>query len=392
MRTPTRGAVISGIGESEFSRRSDVAFETLQIGAVESALSDANLAASDIDTIFTDSAIMPSLLAPDRLQASMGFSAVETACCVSLGGAGISNAVGLASQRIESGLSAAALIYFGVNWGTSPGGPYLLHGRYQAKAGLEFPVGLFGQPTYFGLLAHRYAADHDIDLRLLRRALGRLAVDERSNAMRNPGAQVTRPLTQEDYESARTIASPLCLYDCCLVSDGAAAIIVTNDDLAWRRGPGPRVRVLGWGRGRSAADEESFFTQNANYPRLDPAAASSRTAFAMAGVTAADLDFAQIYDCFTMAVLLQIEEIGLATRGRGVHTLLEGSAVGESELPINTHGGCLSHAYILGITHITESVKQLRWDAGERQVLGAHLGAVSMAPGHDHTTLVLGRD
>jgi acetyl-CoA acetyltransferase len=392
MRGSSHGAVISGIGESEFSRRSGVPFETLQLGAAQDALRNANLCVSDIDTLFTDCAIMPNLLAPDRLQSQLSLDAADTIACVSLGGAGISNALGLAADRIEMGVSDAALIYFGVDWGTSPGGPYALHSRYRAKAAYEFPVGLFGQPTYFSLLARRYASNHDIDLSLMRRALGQLAVDERANALKNPGAQVSKSLSLEDYHDSRTISSPLCLYDCCLVSDGAAALVVTSDELARRRGAGPRVRVIGWGRGYVAADEENFFTQNASFPRMDPAATSSQRAYAKAGIAAADLDFAQIYDCFTMAVLLQLEEMGFARPGEGIQMLLAGSAVGESDLPINTHGGCLSHAYILGITHITEAVKELRWDGGPRQVLRAEIAAVGMAPGHDHTTVILARD
>ena len=384
-------AIISGIGESTFARRSERPFAELQVGAVEAAIADAGLRPGDIDTILTDGEVMPSLLGIDSLESLVsGLENVQATGMYSLGGTGISYATKVAAERIRSGLSSAVLVYFGVDWGSAPGGPYGFHDRYPMKGIYEEPYGFFGQPTYVAAMTQRYAYEHAVPISELKLALGQLAVDQRANALLNPDAQMKRSLDISEYLSAKPISSPLGLFDCCLITDGAAAFVITANDLGGRTRRPREATIIGEGYGDSRFSEQDFFTQNTHYPRIDPAARSGAAAFHAAGIAPGELDFLEVYDCFTTLSVLQIEELGLCGHGEGWKYVRESTAVGGTgPIALNTHGGSLSHSYLLGITHVTEATRQLRGDAGAGQVPNARLGAVALAPGHDHATIVL---
>lgn len=382
-------AIIAGIGESQFSRRSPLPFAELQIPAIEAAIADAGLGPGDIDTVLTDGEVMPGLLGIDAVEALASLTNVQATGMFSLGGTGLTYATKAAAERIRAGLSDAVLIYFGVDWGSSPGGPYAFHDRYPMKSIFEEPCGFFGQPTYVAAMTARYAFEHHIPLKELKLAMGQLAVDQRANALRNPGAQMKAPLTMDGYLGARPISSPLAKFDCCLITDGAAALVVTRGDHPRRTRRDREALIIGEGYASSRFSEQDFFTQNVEYPRIDPARPAALAAFEAAGIQPADLDFLEVYDCFTTLSILQLEEIGLCAPGEGWKFVREGTAVGSGRLALNTHGGSLSHSYLLGATHLTEAARQLRGEAGDGQVAGARLGAVSLAPGHDHATIVL---
>jgi acetyl-CoA acetyltransferase len=381
--------IIAGIGESQFSRRSPLSFAELQIPAIEAAMADAGLGPGDIDTVLTDGEVMPGLLGIDAVEGLANLTNVQATGMFSLGGTGLTYATKVAAERIRAGLSDAVLIYFGVDWGSSPGGPYAFHDRYPMKGIFEEPYGFFGQPTYVAAMTTRYAFDYGIPLTELKLAMGQLAVDQRANALRNPNAQVKVPLTMDQYLEAKPISSPLAKFDCCLITDGAAAFVITRDDHPRRTRRDHEAVIIGEGYAGSRFSEQDFFTQNTEYPRIDPARPAAQAAFRAAGIKPSDLDFLELYDCFTTLSILQLEELGLCAPGEGWKFVREGTAVGSGRLALNTHGGCLSHAYLLGVTHITEAARQLRGEAGDGQVSGAQLGAVSLAPGHDHATIVL---
>jgi acetyl-CoA acetyltransferase len=382
-------AVIAGIGESAFARRSARPFAELQVGAVEAAILDAGLDPADVDTVFTDGEVMPGLLGIDALEGLAGLTGVQATGMFSLGGTGITYAAKAAAERIEASLSDVALVYFGVDWGSRPGGPYAFHDRYPMKTMFEEPYGFYGQPTYVAAMTHRYAFDHDVPIPELKLSLGQIAVDQRANALRNPDSQLSTPLTMADYLAAKPISSPLAKYDCCLITDGAAAFVIARDDHPRRRRREREAVIVGAGYGSSMYSEEDFFTQNRYYPRIDPAREAGADAFRAAGVRPGDLDFLEVYDCFTTLTVLQLEELGICARGQGWKFVRDGTTTGSGRLALNTHGGSLSHSYLLGVTHMTEAARQLRHEAGDGQVANARLGAVSLAPGHDHATIVL---
>src|SRR5581483_7755310 len=303
-------------------------------------------------------------------------------------GAGVGQAVVAAVEAIESGRADTALVYFGNDFGSKPGAVYGLHGVHALKRDLEFTNGFLGQPVYFALFARKYAAVYGLGVDELRDAFGEIAVRTRANALLNKRALATTPLTREQHREARMIADPLGLYDCSLVSDGAAALVLTTAERA-ADSPHRPVQLVGAGYGQSVLDESSAFTQNPEYPRLPFVKDSADRAFAEAGVLRSDVDVAEIYDCFTISLLLQLEDMGLCEPGSGPGFVRGDAFAPDSALPLNTHGGLLSQAYVMGINHIVEAVHQLRGDAGPAQVADPELALVGLLSAREHSSLIL---
>jgi acetyl-CoA acetyltransferase len=387
---PSRTPVVAGIGESKFSRRAAVPFRILQTKAIERALADAAIAPAQIDAVFTESALMPMLYPLDVVEAAFGLHQVSQRAYFGSVGPGVALSIKAAMEGIRTGTVSAALVYFGVNWGSAQGSAYDFHGKYESKTAVEVPYGFYAQPTYFALMARRYAHDYGMSLDELADVLGRIAVRQRGRAALNDNAQQTKPLTMEGYLSGRMISDPLRLYDCCLLSDGAVALVISSLDRARDSGRRDHAALLGAGYARTGLTEESCLTQGAAYPAMPAARRSAELAFKAAGVTAADVSFAEIYDCFTISVLLQLDQLGLCHPGESRY-LIPSAPDDPHALPVNTHGGLLSQAYILGVNHITEAVRQVRNEAGRGQLRSAEIGVVQLAPSADHATLVLGR-
>jgi acetyl-CoA acetyltransferase len=233
----------------------------------------------------------------------------------------------------------------------------------------ELPLGAIAPAQLYAPMARRHMELYGTTSR----QLGEIAVTIRSHALLNDNAVMKKPITIEDHQSSRMIADPFRLLDCSLESDGAAAVVVSAADRArdLRR---PRVLLAGLAEGHP--DSPSAITQRADMTRLGLAKAAPR-AFAMAGVSPADVDVAEIYDCFTWIVLCQLEDLGLCAKGEG-GAFVEGGALGlGGRLPVNTHGGLLSQAHIAGMNHVVELVRQLRGEAGAAQVAGAEVGLVT---------------
>jgi acetyl-CoA acetyltransferase len=201
--------------------------------------------------------------------------------------------------------------------------------------------------------------------------LAEIAVITRDNARRTPGAQMTAPIAIDDVLNSRWISEPLHLLDCCIISQGAGAVIVTRGDKArdCRQTP---VSILGCGEGHR--NEYMLSMQDVTSTGTVEAAA---TAFAQAGVTPAEIDFAEIYDCFTITVLMDLEDLGFCKKGEGGPYVENGRLALDGDLPVNTHGGLLSYCHIGGIDHVVEAARQLRGSCGERQVPDANLGLVT---------------
>jgi acetyl-CoA acetyltransferase len=216
-----------------------------------------------------------------------------------------------------------------------------------------------------------------------------VAVAMRRHASVNANATMRKPITVQDVLESRWVVKPFHLLDCCLVSDGAGAVVVTSADRA-HDFPKPPVYIWGFGEGHIAGP-----LQSSSLTTLGGRQASEM-AYRMAGVRPKDIDFAQIYDCFTAIVIVTLEDYGFCAKGEGGPWVENGRIQIGGDLPVNTHGGLLSQGHIEGMLHITEAVKQLRGHSvePERQVNDAKLGIVS---GHGaslsaHATLVLGRD
>ena len=377
---------IVGIGQTPPVRRSTKPIRHLAIEAVQLALDDAGIAPADIDGVITDGVIMPHTVPREFIAAQFGMTRSFDGG-VSFGGAGVACAPQLAKLAINAGKAQTVLFYFGVDWGSRVSGPYGFHDMYPAKMAFEKPYGFNAQPSYFALWARRYMHEYgmtDADL-------AAIAIAHRDNAMLNRAAQARTPLSLESYRAARMIADPLRVPDCCLITDGVGAFIMTSVERA-RDLRQPVVKVLGSSFASEPWSGDDIFTQQREIFRVTGAAAACQRALREAGITLADVDFAELYDCFTISVLMQLEDLGFCGRGEAPALVRERGIGVHGGLPINTHGGLLSHSYLLGVEHVIEAVRQLRGAAGAAQVAKADIGLVGGWSIPDYGVLLLGKD
>ena len=242
-------------------------------------------------------------------------------------------------------------------------------------------------PAYYALIAQAHMARYGTRPE----HFAEIAVACRAHAARNPAAQMRDPISVDDVLNSRMIADPLHLLDCSLVSDGGAAIILVSAERA-RDLPQPPVYVLGMGEGHG----HEHISQ-ARDLTTSTARESGQGAYAMAGLRPADMDFAQLYDCFTPTVLVELEDLGFCAKGEGGAFVTDAGIGPGGQLPVNTHGGLLSHCHPGNpgsMFALTESVWQLRGTAGERQVTNARYGLLHAQGGimSSHSTLILGRE
>ena len=221
--------------------------------------------------------------------------------------------------------------------------------------------------------------------------LASVAVTTRAHAALNPAAEKRDLITVRDVLESRLIADPLHLLDCSLVSDGGSAVVVTRADRAADH-PHRPIYLLGAGEGHSHEHISAAHSLTASAARE-----SGERAYAMAGLSPDDVDFAELYDCFTPVVLIELEDLGFCAKGEGGPFVEAGHTALGGRLPTNTHGGLLSHTHPGNpgsMFALTEAVMQLRGDAGERQVEGAEVGLVHAQGGilSSHCTLLLGRE
>ena len=292
----------------------------------------------------------------------------------------------LAAQAIAHGDARHVLNVFPVAWasqrGAMTGGPGEVHASQSLKQNLEVPFGWFPQPVYFATIMRR----HMIEFGTTEEQFGAVAVAARWNANENPDAVMHgKPMDLDDYAAAPMLAAPLRLFDSCLISDGGAAYITTSLERA-RDLPQPPVVVQGVGEGISASGQH--WSQQAAFTST-PQVFSAPPAFAMAGLRPRDVDVLAVYDPFTVVTIMQIEDMGFCPKGDGGRFVEEVSLWFNGEgLPCNTHGGLLSHAYVLGIAHVVELVKQLR-ETAPAQVYDCEVAAYGGYTGMHASTLVL---
>ena len=263
-------------------------------------------------------------------------------------------------------------------------------GLLEAQMGFTLPFGMLNAPVAYALVMrrhmHRYGTTSE--------QMGAVAVTTRAHALRNPRAVMRdRPMTLADHQGSRMIADPFRLYDCCLESDGACAVVITTAERAADARQRP-VRVLAHSQGGAPRYGYGPFVtasmDDAVYASAG-AAEMARRLWASAPIGPSDVDVAQIYDHFTGLVLLALEDFGLCAAGEG-GALAESGALAwpDGRLPMNTHGGSLSEAYMHGLNHVVEGVRQLR-DQSTCQVRDADVCLVTSAAGVPSSALLLGR-
>jgi len=354
---------ISGVGELK-QGRSDLPNTMSLHGALcQRALADAGLDWREIDAVLTVSPRSdPYLIHAAALSEYLDIQPAVT-WTIEAGGAAPAAMLEMSRGLIGAGTCSNVLIVAadmplgGVSRqayvkNLSEAGP--VHPEYEVPYGPSVP-------SLFGLVARSYGNRWGS----LEQGLAAVALQNRAAACRHENAHFREMFDQQDYSSSRYIAAPLKLLDCAPVSDGGAALVVTGR-------PGSRnipVTGLGFSYNHmhlSAASDVCSFNAGEALDR----------ALMQAGAERKDLDLALIYDCFTIAMLVNLEDMGLASRGRAGSDFVDGRFSPEGELPVNTHGGLLSHGHPAragGIGNIVEGVVQLRGDAGARQIAGAKL-------------------
>lgn len=367
-------ACIVGVGESQFCRAPGSGMSDLQLMLVASlrAIADAGLKPTDIDAIMTPVMAVSS----EELAANLGLSDMTWSVKSNIGGAApVASLLG-ALMAVSTGVAKAVLIPAGLN-GYSKMQPKAMSSRADAGSPLPpsvldyyVPAGSTAPPQWYAMMARlhaeRYGASEE--------ALGAVAVAMRRHAQLNDKALMRgKPMSLADYLASPLITTPYRLLDCCLVTDAAGAVVVTAPDhpAAQRHA---KVYISGVAEGHPyPADDIS----NRADPLTIGLTHAAPRAYAMAGMGPEDANFAQIYDCFTFEVLQQIEEAGFCQRGEAEGFVHGGRIELGGTLPVNTHGGLLSEAHVMGISHIIEAVRQLRGTAGPRQVEGASVGIVT---------------
>jgi acetyl-CoA acetyltransferase len=380
-------AAIAGIGETAYTKASGRTAREIGAEAAERAIADAGLTPADIDGITWSGAFADFDV--DAFHEYFGTSHDMWTSPWGGGMAWAATAPYLAAQAINEGKARHVLNVFPVAWATQrssmTGGPGEVHASQALKQNLEVPFGFFPQPVYFASIMRR----HMIEYGTSPDQFGAIAVACRRHANLHPGAVMHgRPMTIDDYLAAPALAEPLGLLDSCLISDGGAAYVTTSVERA-RDLPHPPAVVAGVGEGYSASGGhwalQGAFTST-------PQVFSAPNAFAMAGLTPADVDVLTVYDPFTVVSMMQIEDMGFCAKGEA-GSFVEGDTLfhDSGKLPFNTHGGLLSHAYVLGIAHVVECVKQLRGVA-PAQVPGCEVAVYGGYTGHMASTLVLTKD
>lgn len=356
---------ITGVGETAYARGSARSVIQLQMEASLAAIRDAGLTPKDID------GIIPGGItgAPaEEFVTNFGIADLRFSALTPLGGASSIAAVQCAAAAIAMGICKHVLISAGRNTSHGPRVGARVHEMRQFHFVTEFelPLGAIAPAQFYAPMARRHMELYGTTSR----QLGEIAVSTRAHALLNDNAVMKKPITLEDHQNSRMIADPFRLLDCSLESDGGAAFVVSAAERA-KDMRQPPTYVMGIAEGHP--DSPSSITQRPDMTRIGIAKAAPK-AFGMAGVTPADIDVAEIYDCFTWVVLCQLEDMGFCKKGEGGAFVEGGRLRLGGSLPTNTHGGLLSQAHMVGLNHVVELVRQLRGQAGRAQVAEAQIG------------------
>jgi acetyl-CoA acetyltransferase len=382
-------AAVTGLGITEQGRIYGHDASWFACEAVRLAVEDAGLRKDEIDGLLVNQGVTPiGGMGGLELQNALGLTNLRLLASMEVGGATAGVMVQYAAMSVIHGLASNVVCVFadaplreGRGGGEAYGGARLAQPP-RGMRGLSTAFGVFGVNARYALAARRHMGlygttnDH----------FGAIAVAQRQWAAMNPIAQQREPITLEDYHASRWVVEPLHLLDCCLVSNGGVAVIVSAADRAkdLRR---PPVYIWGMGQGhpgdlrRAGWDVE---TQTG-------APMAKAQAFAMAGIGVEDIDVCQLYDCYTYTVLVTLEDYGFCAKGEGGPFVAGGTLGPGGSLPTNTGGGQLSGYYMWGMTPLSEGVIQARGQGGERQVEKRDVVLVTGNGGilDHHSTLVL---
>ena len=381
-----RGATaIVGAADTAVGKLPDRTATELCVEAALAAVADAGLTLADVDGLVTcNSMAQPYMYHAEAIAEYLGFAPAYCATAAAGGGATFT-VLYQAACAIQAGLCEVVVISMADSLRTGLTREQALvmqsssgHPQYETPYGATVP-------GYYALIAQAYLHEYGATPA----DFAAVAVSARRHAMANPAAEMRTPLSVDDVLGSRLIADPLRLLDCSLVSDGGSAVVLTAADRA-RDLPHPPVYLLGAGEGRGHEHISQAASLTGSSARF-----SGERAFAMAGYGPQDMQLAQIYDCFTPVVLIELEDLGFCAKGEGGAFVASGATDPGGALPMNTHGGLLSHSHPGNpgsMFALTETVQQLRGAAGARQVEDAQLALVHAQGGilSSHCSVVLG--
>jgi acetyl-CoA acetyltransferase len=383
---------IVGIGQTEYSAASGKSEIRLCLDAILAALGDAGLSASDVDGLVRFGLSQTNCSEP-WVAHNLGIPELRFWGSIDLGGAAACALISHAASAVAAGLAETIVCYRALNGssGRRPGTSdtlQLFDGQDPMMDAHITPQGLGAPVQFFSLLArrhmHEYGTTHE--------QLAEISVAFREHANRNPCAQMhSKSLTREECAEAPVIASPLRRYDCCLQTDGAAAFVITSAEraAALRK---PPVYIKGAGQSSLPGHYGPLWSILLRSDLMEsPSRALAQRLYKETGFEPAMIDVAQLYDCFTITALVQLEEWGFCAKGEGGPLAASGALTLDGELPANTAGGNLSEGYLHGVNHILEGVRQLRGESTS-QVVGAQVCLVTAGTPTPTSAAILGSE
>jgi len=360
---------IVGIGHSKFGKRSDATIRELAHEAAWPALEDAGITIGDVDAsvvgIASEEFAMqaaPAAIVHDYV--GMGNKPtyrVEAACAT--GSAAIRTAWALINSKLHD-----MVLVIGAESMTRVSSARAT--EFMARSGdtrWEYPLGATF-PAYYALMA----TAHMNEFGTTREQLSMVSVKNHKYGAMNPNAHLQKEISLEEAVKSAIISYPLNLYDCCAISDGAAAVVMASEEKAKRITDTPV-----WINGLGAASDSMLIAERSTLTGLAGTKVAAKRAYEMAGVRPDNVDVAEVHDCFTIAEIMAYEDLGFCEKGKGGKFVEEGQSYIGGKVPVNIDGGLKSKGHPLGATGVSmavELVRQLRGEAGNRQVSGAEIG------------------
>jgi acetyl-CoA acetyltransferase len=382
MPTTSTGA-IAGLGITEMGKIYGRTATQFAAEAIALALDDAGLNKSDVDGLLINGNLCAEM--NPNLQLALGFEDLTLLNVMNAYGSTPATMIQYAFTAVEQDQANVVVLVYAdapLQPATSAGASYATDKGVYGMGGILNAHGFYGANPGYAMATQRHMSMYGTTSE----QLGAIAVAQRQWAMHNERAQIRKPLTLEEHQSSRYIAEPLHLFDCCLVSNGAVALVITSAEQS-RSLRQPPVYVLGVGQ---AAPGDSQRTDR--HPGTHTGAArSGEQARRRAGVSLADIDVLELYDCYTYTVLVSLEDYGFCEKGEGGPFVEDGRLGPGGSLPTNTGGGQLSSFYMWGFTPLSEGVIQVRGQGGLRQVDPHDVVLVSGNGGYlnYHSTIIL---
>ncbi|WP_209121003.1 thiolase [Alkalihalobacillus sp. BA299] len=376
---------IAGVGYTELSKNSGRTVLNLASEACKRAVADAGINLKDIDGVLSYSVLNDSV-SSEAVATALGLPQLNYLLNLNTGGQAPSYLVMLAAMAIEAGLAENVLVFRALNGRSGK----RIGGMQVAGEAAQFrdPIGYIGQPAYMGMWGRRFM----IETGATYEDLAAVAIAQRKYAELNERAVIRKPLTMDDYLESPWIVDPFRKADCTTEVDGACAVLVTSLANARQMKQPPAViegaaYVSGERPGLDMSDDLLWDNLAINYTKL-----LSDQLWKSAGLGPKDVDFAEIYDCFSSVVLIGLEGLGLTGYGESGEFVRAGETGLHGQLPVNTNGGLLCEGYLHGMNTVAEAVLQIQGRGEQRQVPKANVGVVTSSGQVDGSALVLRRD